>query len=102
MPYSFVIDWFVNIGDTLSALFGIDFYLEQGQTYSWRVNVSATYTSTNGVKAIYSIDGYRRDIINPNDYIGLCVEPEINLKRAIDSVALSWAPIKRYLLSKKG
>ena len=102
MPYSFVIDWFVNVGDLLSALFGIDFYLEQGQTYSWRVNVSATYTSTNGVKAMYSIDGYRRDIINPNDYIGLCVEPEINLKRAIDSVALSWAPIKRYLLSKKG
>ena len=102
MPYSFVIDWFVNVGDLLSALFGMDFYLEQGQTYSWRVNVSATYTSTNGVKAMYSINGYRRDIINPNDYVGLCVEPDINLKRAIDSVALSWAPIKRYLLSQKG
>lgn len=101
IPLSFVIDWFVNVGDYLAAVTGFDFFMQEGFTYSQKYSGSVEYVSTNGVRAIYSIDSYDRVVINPNDYLGLCVDPEINLKRAIDSVALSWAPIRRILLSTK-
>lgn len=101
IPLSFVIDWFVNVGDYLASVTGFDFFMQEAFSYSWKYDGAVEYVSTNGVRSIYSIDSYERTIINPNDYLGLCVEPEINLKRAIDAVALSWAPIRRILLSTK-
>lgn len=100
IPYSFIIDWFVNIGDVLAHNYGYDFHLEQGCTYSFREE--GIYTYTQGDRTVkYYVNNYVRLSINPDDYAGFCFDPTLNVKRVLDSLALSWRPLKRQLLKSK-
>lgn len=100
IPYSFIIDWFVNIGDVLAHNYGYDFHLEQGCTYSFREE--GTYTYTRGDSTVkYYVNNYVRLSINPDEFAGFCFDPTLNVKRVLDSIALIWQPLKRQLLKSK-
>lgn len=93
IPLSFVVDWFINIGDYVSALAGVDLNLQELMSYSWLHEGSFTYSQpAYGRKTVYNVKTYHRAIINPDDYIGLCLNIDLNPKRLADSMALLWRP----------
>ena len=98
---SFVVDWFLNIGDYLVALLGIDMSEERLTSYSWKNQQTLAFAHKSGAKVFVETNLYERDIINPYDCISLTVSNNLNLFRAIDSVAMLWPTIKRLLSSSK-
>lgn len=98
---SFVIDWFLNVGDYLIALLGFDMSEERYTSYSWKNQQTLAFVHDNGAKVFVETNVYERSIINPYDCISLTVSNNLNLFRAIDSVAMLWPAIKRLLSSSK-
>lgn len=106
IPLSFVIDWFVNVGDFLSA---------QNYNYRWEQQGSTLshFSSGSGSTVLpghtdweipprtkYNVRVYVRDTINPSNCIGLDYKPSLGLERKIDAIALMWRPV-RSILHKK-
>ncbi|UJQ85972.1 MAG: putative maturation protein [Dirlevirus faecenecus] len=99
---SFVIDWFVNIGDFLTAIMPTDLdYLNQVATYSYKDRGTVTFTNTVGGVVEYHVEAYERNVLNPSDFIGLTFEPALNLFRSFDAVAMLWPSVRNEMLRKK-
>ena len=99
---TFVVDWFINAGDYLIALLGIDMSEERKTSYSWHLQQNLAFVhERTGAKVFVDIKNYERQIINPYDCISLTVGNNLNLFRLIDSVAMLWPPVKRLLSSSK-
>ena len=79
---SFVIDWFLNIGDILASL--------QEPKYDAQVAQYSIKTTIKGSNKTHEIDceTYVRKSINPRIHINLQFSPNINMKRALDAMAL--------------
>ena len=79
---SFVIDWFLNIGDILASL--------QEPKYDAQVAQYSIKTTIKGSNKTHEIDceTYVRKSINPRIHINLQFSPHINMKRALDAMAL--------------
>lgn len=100
---SFVVDWVLNVGDLVTACLPTDLdYLDQVSTYSFREKGSLEYThrSTGGI-VTYHFDLYKREVINPVDYLGLCFRPALNLFRSIDAAAMLWPTLRNQLRNSK-
>lgn len=100
IPLSFVIDWFVNIGDLIDALTAYQPYLQDKQTYSISLKGKLILEEKeNGVSVTVNADAYKRFIIN-EDYISfLSINNGLNLVRSLDALALTYEPIKKKLLT---
>lgn len=99
---TFVVDWFINAGDYLIALLGIDMSEERKTSYSWNLQQKLAFVhERTGAKVFVDIKNYERQIINPYDCISLTVGNNLNLFRLIDSVAMLWPTVKRLLSSSK-
>lgn len=104
IPLSFVIDWFLNIGDYITAMTGTIKYTQEAATYSWKTEGNVTYG-----KELILPDGYKppklnleyktykRIVIDPKAHTGLSLDPFINWKRQLDALALLWGPTKKIL-----
>ena len=82
MTLSFVIEWFLNIGDILASL--------QEPKYDAQVAQYSIKTTIKGSNKTHEIDceTYVRKSINPRIHINLQFSPHINMKRALDAMAL--------------
>lgn len=99
---TFVVDWFINAGDYLIALLGIDMSEDRKTSYSWNIQQKLAFVhERTGAKVFVDIKNYERQIINPYDCISLTVGNNLNLFRLIDSVAMLWPTVKRLLSSSK-
>lgn len=98
---TFVVDWFINIGDLISAVFGANNSLEQGSTYSWKEGGKINYSDSKKRTTIYTIDTYRRDVIQPLNEVGLSTGSGLNLLRSLDAAAMLWPSVKRQLSKSK-
>lgn len=99
---SFVLDWFLNIGDLISACFGLNVGLERKSSSSSKVAFS--HRSTDPVShASFRISGecYDRNIITISEHIGLSWNPMMNFFRSLDSLAMLWPSIKNLLRKSK-
>lgn len=102
MTRSFVIDWFLTIGDMLSSLTFTETWDQQKSCVSIKTNGTVTYTNTtNGSKVHFVFDGYVRTPIDPYGYVGIYFRPDINLLRALDSVCMLWPSAKNAIRSFK-
>lgn len=108
VPLSFVIDWFVNIGDLLSSMNYKQSWTDSGNTLSSKttIDVILPVKDTNAVWAIEPVTEvqgfyYRRRAINPSNYCGLVFRPTVGLERKIDALALIWRPVRSSLLEVK-
>lgn len=101
VPFSFVIDWFVNIGNTLSGLFtdttGMSY--KEGATKSLKVDSTVSYVhESSGARVNLHFKGYERSVIIPSLYCRLQWNPDLNLARKYDAAALSWSVFLRRLI----
>lgn len=98
VPLSFVIDWFVNIGDVITSLTGIDYSIESKATYSFKVSGSCYWQHPDsGATVTLTADAYERIVINPKTHVDFVFEPDLNLVRKFDALALMWGPISQKL-----
>lgn len=90
IPLSFVIDWFINVGDMLSATTS-GAYAQQGATYSWKIDDTFTFVH-NESNAMVEIkfSGYKRIVIDPLQFCKFQWNPSMNTSRYADSLALAW------------
>lgn len=94
VPLSFVVDWFLNIGDYITALTSHSPHAQQVATLSYKFEGNATYVEENtGCTVDFSFECYRRSVIDPDDFVALRTRFDMNWKRQLDALALSWGPI---------
>lgn len=101
IPLSFVLDWFINVGNSLSALLtsSISSGIEQeGSTYSWKVDGSFTLRYDDGSQVRAELKGYKRSLIDTQSYCGLQFNPQLSPERLYDAVALTWQLALKRLL----
>lgn len=95
IPLSFVVDWFVNIGNYIRALFGSNpVNYEEVSTFSSQVPGSTMVFihKDSGAQVHATYKGYKRSIVpRPTDYCSLLFEPYISVQRSYDALALSWS-----------
>lgn len=102
IPLSFVIDWFVNIGNMLSSTLGNNqFDYVEAATISLKVaNANFGYTHESGASVSVEIKGYQRNVIDPRDYCRFEFAPDVSGDRTYDAIALSWNLAVSKLFSK--
>jgi len=95
-PWSLVVDWFVNVGDYLTAI-NVMPSLQEAGTYSVRRTVSGKYTQVNKPDVVIQVEfqHYDRFIINPTDHICLSFDPLVTGDRALNALAFSWQIISK-------
>lgn len=89
IPLSFVLDWFINVGDFIAAL-SPSANAGQGATYSWKCDDTIVYTHDSGAEVSIKFNWYKRQVIDPAHYCGLYWSPNVNLVRQFDALALIW------------
>lgn len=129
IPYSFVVDWFVNVGDVITSQTSIDLSSQKVcctsvkktmTTTAWLhdsterdVNLSYPPSSYSGSSTVYS-KHYSRYVEAPLQIVStktydrflwskpepvLTINPYLNWKRYIDASVLSYQPIRKLLRS---
>lgn len=95
IPFSFVAEWFWNLGDVLAGLFvNPDFRLE-GSTYSWKIQGTETYIhKATKATVVCEVKAYRRIVINPREAGCLTFKVDLNWMRQLDALALGWSLFK--------
>lgn len=100
IPLSFVIDWFLNIGDILSTMLGSNLGgYKEAATISLKIEggyINYLHKET-GCSVNVQIKGYQRTVINPSDYCRLVWEPDVDGYRTYDALALSWNALRSTL-----
>lgn len=90
-PWSFVADWFANIGDVLNVIFASNGASQQVWQYS--VQADTVWHLSEGSDPQYPRTtvrhrSYERAVINPIDHIGLSLSPDLTLLQSLDGLAL--------------
>lgn len=102
VPLSFVVDWFINVGDILSTFFGstLSGYSEAA-TISLKIETATcTYLhEESGATVQVELKGYMRKVINPSDYCRLIWSPDVSGWRRFDAASLIWLQTKQLLKS---
>lgn len=91
LTLSFVVDWFVNIGDVIAGFTG-GYSDTSGATASWRFDDRLVFRDKNTSSAMVTVDinFYTRRVIDPRLCGGLAWSPNLNLSRYLDAMSLSW------------
>lgn len=95
VPFSFVFDWFVNLGDMIAAYFVTPEFTQEGATYSWKTEGAAQFShKTNKASVSVNLRAYKCNVINPRNASCLVYNPELNWMRQADALALTWSVFK--------
>ena len=89
VPMSFVVEWFVNIGDVLAAYTGPTLHIGEGCTYSIKRDLKFKLKQSDPLYDV-EITSYARRIIDPSSLAGFHFEFDLTWKRQLDALALSW------------
>lgn len=95
VPLSFVVDWALNVGDLLSGLSTPAGLQQQASSYSRSFKGNIMLISQHNVPAMVKLEFYELRTLKPTDHIGLAWNPQLNWKRKLDALALSWLAFRR-------
>lgn len=98
VPLSFVVDWFVNVGDMISNFTMPTCWDQEASTLSFRYDIDIDLVLDNQCRVKYTGSIYKRWVINPLDYMHWKFQLDMNWKRYLDSAALLWRPTRSALL----
>lgn len=103
VPLSFVIDWFVNIGQLITVWSSPDYSIQSKATYSVKIEGTVVFTHTqSNARVNCTVNVYDRIVINnPGDYANLLLNIDLTLKQKVDGIALLWGPIHEKLSGLK-
>lgn len=100
VPFSFVFDWFVNMGDMIAAFSISPEFTQQGATYSWKYTGAAHFTHVTDKSGVsVNLKAYKCDVINPLDSACLEFNPDLDWMRKTDALALTWSVFKKEISS---
>lgn len=115
---SFVVDWFIQVGDFLQAI-SPSFAQQREVVYSRKIKGTVrTVTSNpqpwtpphdgaylkakrNVVGVSGTFEGYRREVIVPESHLTIPRETLLNWKRELDAFALTWGRLRPFLEKQK-
>lgn len=100
---SFVADWFITVGDWLSATFGFSESesVRRVSTLSHKCVIKGQYVERlTGAKVTVDFESYERFVPDLSSYSGIYFTPNLTVKRLIDAFCLSWPSLKRTLTSR--
>lgn len=97
IPLSFVVDWFLNVGDLITSLSVPPHVAEQNATYSRQVKPSSVITAEHesGSRIVITGGYYKTTPFDPLIRVGLAAEFDMNWMRWLDAFALSWSSIRK-------
>lgn len=99
---SFIVDWALNITDLIIAITGDSSCVQEGATWSSRVEGSWNYRSVVDQSSMeLAVNFYHRYPIQPIAHVGLSVGNHMTWRRVIDAIALSYQPLRKLLRSLK-
>lgn len=104
VPLSFVIDWFVNVGNILQSFFGNTLArYKEAATISLKIETSKVIYVHESTNASVEVEfaGYMRNVINPRDYCRFVWDPDVTGWRRYDAAALTWVFLKRFLTKSR-
>lgn len=109
VPLSFVVDWFINIGDLLSSMSYNPSWAQEGATIAYAAQdinfVLHPITPYAGfqIDPLVSVSGfvYERKVFDPTSSCGLVWNPTVGLARQVDALALIWRPVRSLLINSK-
>jgi len=92
LPLSFVVDWFINLGDVIAAFTGSTSQYKEASTISVKTHTSnVTYVHEKSqAKVNVLFTGYTRNVIVPQDYCALVFDPFVDLQRQLDAASLTY------------
>lgn len=94
---SFVVDWFINIGDFITAISGGGDYV-RGNSISFKELVNFSDEDDEGRKLVIEARCYDYSLFSENQYTCLRIEPDMNPLRYTDSVAMLWSANRETLM----
>lgn len=98
VPLSFVIDWFINVGDFISAFSGGS-TADRNSTISFKSVLDYTGKDSFDRKVIITGQLWNREVTGSLlQHSCLTFKPDMNPKRYLDSAALSWNAIRGDLI----
>ena len=101
VPLSWVIDWFINIGDMIAAFSVGSSFAEQGSTWAERKVIDSDVTNPDGQRVTVSGYIYNRQVIDPIQLTCIDFKYDMNADRYKDSLALLWNGIRSNLAHKR-
>ena len=94
VPLSFVVDWFINVGDVISAFSGGS-TADRSSTISFKSVLDYTGKDSSNRRVVISGQLWNREVTGSLlQYTCLTFEPDMNPKRYTDSVALLWNALR--------
>lgn len=96
---SWVLDWFLNVGDFLAAFSVPSTYTQQQCSYAFKTTLNVNYTNPQGSRVEISGYVYDRQIINPFTHACLILQYDMNWMRYLDATALMWQAIRKDLIT---
>lgn len=98
VPLSFVVDWFINVGDFISAFSGGS-TADRNSTISFKSVLDYKGKDSFDRNVIITGQLWNREVTGSLlQYSCLTFKPDMNPKRYLDSVALSWNAIRGDLI----
>lgn len=100
---SFVADWFITVGDWLTASFGFteSESVKRVSTMSHKCVIKGYYVEEfTGAKVIIDFESYERFLPDLSSYSGIYFRPNLTAKRMVDAFCLTWPSLKRTLTSR--
>lgn len=89
LPVSFITDWFLNVGDVISACAYPDIEFTDVSSCSWKDTGVIEFETATAYVTI-KFESY---VLRPTrlaEHISLQFDPNMTLKRVVDAAALSW------------
>lgn len=99
IPLSFVVDWFINIGDLIDSLLSYQPYLIERQTSSRQLSGTLKLRHKDGFSVEHKVKTYHRYLLKEQQISFFNIENGMNFVRALDALALTYKPVREKLAS---